>query len=1275
MASVRILGSVEASVGERPLPVGGSRQLKLFALLVLHANRAVSSDAIIDAVWGSERGRSDNRLQMAVARLRKALQPLDDGGGSRLRTVSGGYLLSIAPGELDAEVFANLVVEGRRALDADDPAQARELLRAALGLWRGPPLAEVAFEDFAQPEVRRLEELRLTALEIRIDAELGLGHHGKVIGELESLLAQHPSREQIAGQLMLALYRTGRQADALQTYQRVRAHLLEELGLEPGPALKILQTQILEQAPSLRPITVRSEDRKASKQPCTPGDSVARHSMANTAGSENRPLVVRASERRRKRRKVVTALFCDVTGSTRLGEELDPELLHEVMNSYWRGLRAVIERHGGTVDRFIGDAVMAVFGIPQVHEDDALRAVHAAVEIRERVPEIAAKVGVSLVFRTAVNTGLVLVADGENLAIGDAVNVAARLEQAAAPGEILLGEETYRLVRDAVRVEPLGPLSVRGRSAAVGAFRLTTLDPVAPAMRRSFGTPLVGRERELRVLHAAWQRTVDESSCHLFTLVGAAGVGKSRLVAELFASVDNAATVLSGRCRHYGEGIAFWPLVEALTPVGDPGQDVREHVGSGGAATTEELFLEVRRLLDSLAQNRPLILHIDDLQWAESMLLDALNYVVDVSRGAPILVICTARSELLEQCPGWSGGKLNATTMLLEALPPTDCGLLLDQLGNGLPDALRTQVIRASEGNPLFLEEMAAFARERAAVAVPPTILALLVARLEQLPDTERELLEHAAIEGGVFHHRALTHLLRDSPVTAVGSGLTALVRKDVIRPHPSTLAGDEAFRFRHLLIRDAAYDSIPKVTRADLHERFATWLENDARELPDLDEIAGWHLERAISYQHEVRRDQDTTLARRAAHRLHAAGQRATRRGDPQSATNLLKRAYALVDDDQPFRARIGVELAEALIEGDDLARVDELLSDAESLPETAALATLTRLEWLWIARPREASATLRSVLPNLFEQLSDQHDERGLARAHLLALGPHWSECKASATAEQALTAARHAEKAGDMGIRARALQWQCAALIYGPAGPDTIRRELHAIESDQSSGPSLQAAVALAQAFVAQLDDNLTDARALTDRARTEFSAIGNHALVAGCDQFLGAWELRAGNASEARELLLAADAALEKAGDRGHRSTTLAELAQAHEAMGDHALARSALDLSEKLGDADDVVNRVTIDLVRAELALADGDPHGAERRARTAVDHAAKTDFVGLHAAACLELARVLAALGREDEAATSAGRAMELYRMKSDRVGAQQVQALNLRLTLDRVSD
>ena len=966
----------------------------------------------------------------------------------------------------------------------------------------------------------------------------------------------------------------------------------------------------------------------------------------------------------RQTRKVVTALFCDVTGSTALGEELDPEVLRGVMNRYFAEIRATIERHGGTVEKFIGDAVMAVFGIPRLHEDDALRAVRAAAEIRDRLPQVAADTGVALRFRTGVNTGPVLVGEGENLAIGDPVNVAARLEQAAEPGEIVLGAETLRLVRDAVEVEALQPLSLKGKSEPVPAFRLVRVDPAAPGVARHLDVPLVGRERELRVLGQAWDSTVEESGCHLFTLLGAAGVGKSRLVAELLFALGDGATVLRGRCLHYGEGITFWPLVEALLPVGEPARRVLELLDTGGSATPEELFWEVRRLLESVASERPTVLHLDDLQWAEPMLFDLLDHVADLSRGAPILLLYTARPELLEERPGWGGGKLNATTVLLEPLGVAESEALLDQLGDGLDAGARARVIAASEGNPLFLEEITTLARERGIVEVPPTVQALLAARLERLAVEERELLERGAVEGEVFHRLAVRALAGESLAAEVESRLAGLVRKELIRPHPPQLAGDDAFRFRHLLIRDAAYDGLPKATRAELHERFALWLEQHATGLLEVDEIAGWHLEQAVRYTQELGRDVEPELARGAAEHLFAAGLRARHRSDLAAAGNLLERAHAIAPEGDRLRVRIGVELAEELIVAGELSRADELLSAGEQHSETALDAGLTRLEWVNNARPDGVGHHIHAVLPGMLQQLAERGDERGLAKAHMAAFWAHWAVSQAGPAAAELRLAADHAARAGDNGLRARALGWQVAALTWGPFDAATVARELETLEREQETGPFLAASVTMLRGELARLHGDLDEALAITSQANDQFAAIGGYVMVGGSYQLLARVEVLAGRPDRARDLLMRSDALFERVGDRGFRSTTLAMLARVEEMVGHPAAARSAIELSEQIGGTEDVINFAITHAVRARLALAAGEHEAAERWARKAVDSAYVTDFTPLQGEAVLTLAFVLEKLGRHEESTAEARRAVELFEAKGDRPRTAQAHAL-----------
>jgi class 3 adenylate cyclase len=607
----------------------------------------------------------------------------------------------------------------------------------------------------------------------------------------------------------------------------------------------------------------------------------------------------------REVRKVVTVLFCDLTGSTAIGERTDPEALRSLMNRYFDTARGVLERHGGTVEKFVGDAVMAVFGIPAASEDDALRATRAAFELRDVVH------GLGLDARIGVNTGPVMAGEGGTLVTGDAVNVAARLEQAAGPGEILLGEDTLRLVRNAVAGERV-ELAVKGKAEPVAAFRPATLETRAEGVARHLESPLVGRARERERLRADFDDVTSTSSCRLFTLIGPAGVGKSRLVADYLQGIDGRATVARGRALSYGEGITYWPLVELLGQLGvEPGDAIASSPGDTQLAT--------RALLERFAEERPLVLVLDDLHWAQPPLLDLVEHVCDWSRGAPIFLLCIARPELLDVRPGWGGGKLNATSVLLEPLDDDVAAELADRLLDGVAvePGTRARILETAEGNPLFLEEMAALAREaRGTVEVPPTIQALLQARLDTLGADERTVIERGAVEGKVFHRGSVTALAPETLRDEVPARLLALVRKELVRPDRASIPGDDAFRFRHLLIRDTAYDSLPKAVRAELHERFADWLEAHAA-LYEQDEILGYHLEQASRYRAELD-PADTRapeLAERAGRRLGAAGRAAFEGGDLHTTRSLLERAVELLPPGSE-RQRLHPYLLYALLE-----------------------------------------------------------------------------------------------------------------------------------------------------------------------------------------------------------------------------------------------------------------------------------------------------------------------------------------------------------------------
>ena len=631
-------------------------------------------------------------------------------------------------------------------------------------------------------------------------------------------------------------------------------------------------------------------------------------------------------------RKVVTIVFCDMAGSTALADGSDPEVVRVALDRYYARMRQIVERHDGTVEKFIGDAVMAVFGVPRLHEDDALRAVRAASEMREALVEL------DIPARIGVNTGEVITQTGDSLIAGDVVNVAARLEQAAESGEVLIGSATHRMVRHEVDAEAVEPLTLKGKGSPVEAFRLHAVREAAPGSDHPARAAMVGRRTELGRLRGAFDQARNDPSCQLFTILGPAGVGKSRLVAEFTRSLDEA-RVVRGRCLSYGEGITYWPVVEMLAQVPEAVAVETDPVAlraisslrSDSGSSTEEIAWTVRKLFERLAAEMPLVVIFDDIHWAEPTLLEMAEQIADMARDAPILIVCMARPELFDRRPGWAGGKVNATTVLLEPLSPNETAELIERLaGSSMPDERRTSIGSAAEGNPLFVEEMVTLVQESGGteVSVPPTIQALLAARLDLLQGSERTVLECASVEGRVFHRGALAALLpEEQQLTA---HLAALVRRELIRPDVAQVAGDDAFRFRHALIRDAAYAALPKASRAGLHVRFADWLDS-MDEDGAFGEIVAYHLEQAHNYAAETGAFDAGELGARAARRLAETARRALARGDLSAGANLLERAGAVIPVGDPLRGELQIELGTALTVGGQLARAERVFVDAE--------------------------------------------------------------------------------------------------------------------------------------------------------------------------------------------------------------------------------------------------------------------------------------------------------------------------------------------------------
>jgi len=971
------------------------------------------------------------------------------------------------------------------------------------------------------------------------------------------------------------------------------------------------------------------------------------------------------TEPAREQRKVVTVLFCDVVGSTALGESTDPEALRGRMRRYFDDLRAIVERHGGTVEKFVGDAVMAVFGIPIAHEDDALRAVRAASEMRAAIAEH------GLEARIGVNTGEVVVGgESETLVTGDAVNVAARLEQAAPPGEILVGSATERLVRGAVRSEALEPLSLKGKSAPVEAHRVIEVVAGASPLARRLENPIVGRVRERQRLWRDYEDAVADRTCRLFTLLGPAGIGKSRLVADFLDRVGNSADVLRGRCLSYGEGITYWPLVEMLM---DAGVDPTGVVGS----TPEETRVAFRRLLEARAVDRTQVVVVDDLHWAEPVFVDLVEHVADLARDAPIFLLCIARTELLDMRPVWGGGKLNATSLLLEPLPSDACDELIENLlaGTELDADARERIALASEGNALYVEEMVAMVRERdgdGELVVPPTIHALLQARLDLLGDDDRLVVGRAAIEGQVFHRGAVGELVREDLRSDLDERLASLVRKELVRPDSSRAGGDDAFRFRHILIRDAAYASLPKELRARLHERFADWLERTSAESAfELDEIVGYHLEQAYRLRGELGlsglTEQD--LARRAATKLLAGGLSAQDRGDETAAFGLLRRGTELLPSGDPDRLEALPDLALAASRIGDLERAVVLLDATIDEAHDAGAEQIearARLHRGAIAIRTDPEVNVEDKLEEAleiaatFERLGDVAD---LARAHAEIGMARFMSGRAADGEADLETAATLARRADDLRLELRARSMRFRPILYGPT-PATVGLAYADDVLTEAGGSALLRAHALqVRALLSTMRGEHDVARASADEALRIIEELG---LVLARGQHggdVGYAQLIAGDLDGAESSLRAGTEVFARIGETGNRATVAAILADALARQGKLDEAARVAEESRSISAPDDLDAQPRWRAALARVLAARGETGDAERLAREALDLLEPTDFIVLRAEVFDLLAKILASAGRLDEAASVLERALALHEQKGNVVSAERSRA------------
>jgi class 3 adenylate cyclase/tetratricopeptide (TPR) repeat protein len=993
----------------------------------------------------------------------------------------------------------------------------------------------------------------------------------------------------------------------------------------------------------------------------------------------------------------VTILFADLAGSTALAEELDPEALRDVQTRYFAVMRAPLERHGGTVEKYIGDAVMAVFGVPALHEDDAMRAVRAAVEMRDGLAdlnrELERDIGIGLQVRIGVNTGEVAGDDsavGQGFVAGDAVNTAARLQAVAPPGCVVVGPATRRLVSAGARLRPLGAIDVRGKKRPVRTWLVEDVAAADGAATRPSGVPLVGRARELVRLGARLDRIAAARRPGLVTIAGPAGIGKSRLVREFAAGAGERATVAIGRCLPYGEGITYWPLVEIVERLagGREAADVLRLVGAddqaalvarlvsaaiGGATGTgsaHDVEWAVRRMLEAAARTRPLIVVLDDVHWAEPALLDLIEHVVRFA-AAPIMIVCPTRDELLELRPAWAAVGGRGSVMRLRPLSRTDSARLLGSLASRRRARVsRGEIMAAAEGNPLFLEQLVAMRADDPAGSTPPTIQALLAARVDALPRAERLAVEAAAIEGRGFHDGAVRTLLAGEDVD-VAAALDGLTRRELIRPDASEFSGDRGYRFTHILVRDAAYDLLAKRRRADLHLAYAGWLQTAAAGRSEVDEFAGYHLERAYRYRIALGRADDErhrSLAVDASGRLSAAGRRMLGGGDRSGAANLLRRAAALRAAEDPERVALLIDLGGVLREEGRFAEAETVL--AEALRLAAALgdrplearAQVERLLARLQVDPDGVSRLASRQADGLERVLAAAGDNAGVARLWHVRGFLAWIRARSGDAEEAWRRAADEALLAGDARMLNDAVGWEASSVAIGPTHVDAGIRRCGEIVAILAGDPWAQALAREPLAALHAMRGDFEPAFALLDAAHEVLTGFGPtvDAAVSHPQMYVA---ILSGDLARAEGHLRAGRRVLRQMGERAVLASTEGYLAQVLMELGRTNQAERCARRCARIATADDCWPQTVWRQVLARVLAERGQTARAVALADEAVGIAMTTDHLNLQGDALADLAWVLREAGDDRGAEAALAGSRERFREKGNAVREREVRA------------
>ena len=1211
----RILGPLEVRVGERVLPLSGVRQRTVLALLLLRAGEVVSSDRLIDELWGERPPPSGiDALQVHVSRLRKLLPE------GTVVTEGRGYRLAVAGEQIDAGRFERLAGEGRAALVEGDPERSARLLRDALDLWNGPALADFAYEPFAQGEIARLEELRVGTLEERIEADLACGGAAELVGELEALVGAHPLRERLRGQLMRALYRSGRQAEALQAYQDARHALVDELGIEPSPALRDLERAILAQDPALVAPPLATATPPAPPAPTEPEREPGPEPPA---------------------RKVVTVLLSDVVGSSALAAELDPERLERVLGRFFDAAAEVVVGHGGTIDKFIGDAVMAVFGVPRVHEDDAARALRAALDLRDVLAALNDQLqrdwGVRIAVRTGVNTGEVMTGDLDSgrLVTGDSVVVATRLVQGAKAGEILVGDRTAASAAGVFGFGQPHVIAAKGRRDGVRAHRLLrALSWDRPRAVPAAGNVFVGRRAELDLLTITHERVVRSGEPHLVAILGEPGVGKTTLIGELGERLDEGLPWHAGRCLAYGRAATYQPLADILRrrlslDEAESEEALLDRLGDrrilaltlGHEPETQLHPQEARRqlreawieLLNELADEGPAVVVIEDLHWAQDALLELLERAVRQARG-PLLMLVTARPELAERSPAWIAGMANASQLRLEPLSDEEAMRMLAELAGPLPDHLRDLVLDRAEGNPFFVEEAFAALIDRGAIVrgtdgwtvvetpaelpVPDSVQGVLAARVDLLPSVDKEALQAASVVGRTFWEGAVRELLDGAPFDPV-----LLEERGFVRVRRESTLGDEReLVFKHALTREVAYGALPLGRRARLHARVAEWLERTGGNAEEHASLLAHHYAEAaapaiadLAWPHEEARTAE--LRDRAIRWLRRAAALAVGRYEIHEAVSLLNEALALAGDDN-LRTDLLLEAARACRLRYDTDGFRAALEQALSLDPPAAVSAEIHSQ-LAIAG---SQPELWREPPSL--EMIDRWAQRALAlaepgsRAHAVSLMARARAWPGSGR-DLADKARALADQIGDPALVAKALQTQTDVAVAQGVHDEARRLLDHGLQIVPATGdPYEREGLLLYATIVYARDGRIAEARRLAAEHDALATRLSPHQEVHGVGLDLIV-ETAAGDWEAARTLSGRAEAA-----SAANRDTpcqfnwrTLLMAALAHAQLGDE---REARRLEEQALAAVEVSGPASREPAMLRLALLRGDLESVEQ---------------------------------------------------------------------------